>query len=143
MNQAVVKMKLKKGDLVAVIAGKDKGKQGKITEVILKDNKVVVEGVNIMKKHAKASQTNPQAGIISKQLGIHASNVMLVDPKSGKPTRVGRKSTKDGWVRVAKNSGTEIKEAMSASAKKSGAKSATSDKPASSATAKTAKAAAK
>ena len=135
MNQAVVKMKLKKGDLVAVIAGKDKGKQGKITEVILKDNKVVVEGVNIMKKHAKASQANPQAGIISKQLGIHASNVMLVDPKSGKPTRVGRKSTKDGWVRVAKNSGTEIKETMSSSAK-----SATSAKSAPSATKTAAKA---
>ena len=104
------KMKLKKGDLVIVIAGKDKGKQGQITEVVLKDNKVVVDGVNVMKKHAKASQQNPQAGIITKQLPIHASNVMLVDPKSGKPTRVGKKKTKDGFVRIAKNSGTEIKE---------------------------------
>ncbi len=104
------KMKLKKGDLVAVIAGKDKGKQGKITEVVLKDNKVIVEGVNVVKKHSKATQANPQGGILSKQLPIHASNVMLVDPKSGKPTRVGKKSTKDGWVRIAKNSGTEIKE---------------------------------
>lgn len=111
------KMKLKKGDLVAVIAGKDKGKQGQITEVILKDNKLVIEGVNVMKKHAKASQTNPQGGIITKQLPIHASNVMLVDPKSGKPTRVGKKSTKDGWVRVAKNSGTEIKETKASAAK--------------------------
>lgn len=113
----IKKMKLKKGDLVAVIAGKDKGKQGQITEVVLKDNKVVVEGVNVMKKHAKASQQNPQSGIITKQLPIHASNVMLVDPKSGKPTRVGKKSTKDGWVRIAKNSGTEIKETKVASAK--------------------------
>lgn len=111
------KMKLKKGDLVAVIAGKDKGKQGQITEVILKDNKVVVEGVNMVKKHQKATQQIPQGGIISKQLPIHASNVMLVDPKSGKPTRVGKKSTKDGWVRIAKNSGTEIKETKAAAAK--------------------------
>lgn len=111
------KMKLKKGDLVAVISGKDKGKQGKITEVILKDNKVIVEGVNVMKKHAKATQATPQGGIISKQLPIHASNVMLVDPKSGKPTRIGKKSTKDGWVRVAKNSGTEIKEAKASATK--------------------------
>ncbi len=108
------KMKLKKGDLVAVIAGKDKGKQGKITEVVLKDNKVVVEGVNVVKKHQKATQQIPQGGIITKQLPIHASNVMLVDPKSGKPTRVGKKSTKDGWVRIAKNSGTEIKETKAA-----------------------------
>ena len=108
------KMKLKKGDLVIVITGKDKGKQSKITEVVMKDNKVIVEGVNVMKKHAKASQQNPQAGIITKQLPIHASNVMLVDPKSGKPPRIGKKVTKDGSVRIAKNSGTEIKESKSA-----------------------------
>ena len=102
------KMKLKKGDLVIVITGKDKGKQGKITEVILKDNKVVVENVNVMKKHAKASQSNPQAGIITKQLPIHASNVMLVDPKTGKGTRVKVKVDDKGHkVRVAK-SGEEI-----------------------------------
>lgn len=111
------KMKLKKGDLVAVIAGKDKGKQGQITEVILKDNKVIVDGVNVMKKHAKSTQQNPTGGIISKQLPIHASNVMLVDPKSGKPTRVGKKKTKDGFVRIAKNSGTEIKETKAAASK--------------------------
>jgi len=108
------KMKLKKGDLVAVIAGKDKGKQGKITEVVLKDNKVVVEGVNMVKKHQKSSQTNPQVGIVSKQLPIHAAKVMLVDQKSAKLTAVGKKSTKDGWVRIAKNSGTEIKETKAA-----------------------------
>jgi large subunit ribosomal protein L24 len=111
------KMKLKKGDLVAVIAGKDKGKQGTITSVILKDNKVVVEGVNVVKKHAKASQTNPQGGIIEKQLPIHASNVMLVDPKTGKPTRVGKKVTKEGSVRIAKKSGVEIKETKASAAK--------------------------
>jgi large subunit ribosomal protein L24 len=109
------KMKLKKGDLVMVIAGKDKGKQGKITKVVLKDNKVIVENVNVMKKHAKASQSNPEAGIITKQLPIHASNVMLVDPKSGKPSRIGKMKAKDGhFVRFAKNSGTEIKESRAA-----------------------------
>jgi large subunit ribosomal protein L24 len=108
------KMKLKKGDLVAVIAGKDKGKQGKITEVVLKDNKVIVEGVNMVKKHSKASQTTA-AGIISKQLPIHASNVMLIDPKSGKPTRIGKKAEKNGsFVRFAKNSGTVITETKTA-----------------------------
>jgi large subunit ribosomal protein L24 len=107
------KMKLKKGDLVAVIAGKDKGKQGKVTEVVLKDNKVVVEGVNLVTKHSKASQGNA-GGITQKQLPIHASNVMLVDPKSGKPTRIGKKKTKDGFVRVAKNSGTDLVESKTA-----------------------------
>ena len=104
------KMKLKNGDLVIVIAGKDKGKQGKITNVYLKDNKVTVEGVNTVKRHKKATQANAQGGIIVKQLPVHASNVMLVDPKTGKPTRLGKKKTKDGMVRFAKASGTEIKE---------------------------------
>lgn len=102
------KMKLKKGDLVAVIAGKDKGKQGKILEVLTRDNKVVVEGMNVVKRHVKASAQNTEGGILAKSLPIHASNVMLVDPKTGKPTRVGKKKTKDGFVRVAKKSGTEI-----------------------------------
>jgi len=103
-----MKMKLKKGDLVAVISGKDKGKQGKITSVILKDNRVVVEGVNSVKRHVKPDQKNPQGGIILKQLSIHASNVMIVDSKTGKPSRIGKKKTKDGYVRIAKKSGTEI-----------------------------------
>ena len=103
-----MKMKLKTGDLVLVIAGKDKGKQGKITSVITKDNKVIVEGVNSVKRHLKASQTNPQGGIQLKQLPIHASNVMIVDPKTGKPSRIGKKKTKDGFVRIAKKSGTEL-----------------------------------
>lgn len=105
-----MKMKLKKGDLVTVIAGKDKGKQGKIIEVFLKDNKVSVEGVNSVKRHKKASQAGQEGGILVKILPIHASNVMMVDPKTGKPTRIGKKKTKDGMVRFAKASGTEIKE---------------------------------
>lgn len=107
------KMKLKKGDLVIVISGKDKGKQGKITEVILKDNKVVVEGVNNVTKHSKATQ-NAAGGITQKQLPIYASKVMLVDPKTGKPTRIGRKAVKDGFVRIAKKSGTELKDSKPA-----------------------------
>ena len=103
-----MKMKLKKGDLVLVISGKDKGKQGAITSVILKDRKVIVEGVNTVKRHMKASQTNPQGGIQMKQLPLHASKVMIVDPKTGKPSRIGKKKTKDGFVRIAKKSGTEL-----------------------------------
>jgi len=112
-----MKMKLKKGDLVAVISGKDKGKQGKITSVILKDNKVIVEGVNSVKRHVKPSQTNPQGGITMKLLPLHASKVMIVDPKTGKPTRIGKKKTKEGYVRIAKKSGTELTTAKSVSAK--------------------------
>ena len=105
-----MKFKVRKGDLVEVIAGKDKGKQGKIIEVFLKDNKVSVEGVNSVKRHKKASQAGQEGGILVKILPIHASNVMMVDPKTGKPTRIGKKKTKDGMVRFAKASGTEIKE---------------------------------
>ena len=115
--QTKQKMKLKTGDLVAVIAGKDKGKTGKITEVIAKHNKVVVEGMNQVKRHQKASQLNPQGGITVKTLPIHASNVMIVDPKTGKPSRIGKKAAKDGsFTRIAKKSGTELP-AASATAK--------------------------
>ena len=103
----LTKMKLKKGDLVQVITGKDKGKQGKITEVIREDNRVIVEGVNQAKRHKKATQQNPEGGIMVKTLTIHASNVMLVDPKSGKPTRIKLVKKNDLTVRVAK-SGAEI-----------------------------------
>jgi large subunit ribosomal protein L24 len=102
-----VKMKLKKGDLVQVIAGKDKGKQGKITEVVRDDNRVIVEGVNLVKRHKKATQQNPEGGIMMKNLSIHASNVMLLDPKSGKPTRVKLVMKNNQTIRVAK-SGAEI-----------------------------------
>lgn len=106
-TEKVVKMKLKKGDLVQVISGKDKGKQGKISEVIRAGNRVVVEGVNQVKRHKKATQQNPEGGIMVKTLSIHASNVMIVDPKSGKPTRVKLVKKGDTTLRVAK-SGAEI-----------------------------------
>ena len=100
---------LKAGDSVVVITGKDKGKTGKITKVFTKTNRVIVEGINIVKRHQKASMTQ-EPGIVTKEAPIHVSNVMMADPKDGKPTRVGYKVEKDGTkVRVAKRSGEVIK----------------------------------
>ncbi|MGE1102678.1 50S ribosomal protein L24 [Peribacillus simplex] len=98
-------MHVKKGDKVVVISGKDKGKQGTILSAYPKQNRVLVEGINIVKKHSKPSQLNPQGGIISREAAIHVSNVMPLDPKSGKPTRVGYKFENGKKVRVAKISG--------------------------------------
>ena len=100
-----MKLKLKKGDKVIVTTGKDKGKTGEITTVFPKENKVIVGGINMVKRHTKPSQESA-GGIISKEMPIHVSNVALVDPKTGKATRVGYKVEKDGHkVRVAKKSG--------------------------------------
>jgi large subunit ribosomal protein L24 len=96
---------VKKGDKVQVISGKDKGKQGVILEAFPKLNRVLVEGVNVVKKHAKPSQANPQGGILSQEAPIHVSNVMPLDPKTGAPTRVGYKLVDGKKVRVAKKSG--------------------------------------
>lgn len=101
-------MHVKKGDKVVVISGKDKGKQGTILSAYPKQNRVLVEGINIVKKHSKPSQINPQGGIISKEAAIHVSNVMPLDPKSGKPTRVGYKIENGKKVRVAKISGESL-----------------------------------
>jgi len=104
------KLKIRKGDLVQVIAGNSKGVQGKVLEVSVKSNRVVVEGANIVSKHTKPNATNPNGGIIKKEASIHISNVAYVDPKSGKPTRIGRKLNSDNkLVRIAKKSGEEIK----------------------------------
>ena len=104
------KIKIKKGDLVKVIAGNAKGVQGKVLEVLVDANRAVVEGANKVKKHTKPSAANPNGGIIEKEAAIHISNIALVDPKTGKPTRVGRKVNADGKiVRYAKKSGEEIK----------------------------------
>jgi large subunit ribosomal protein L24 len=97
--------KLKKDDEVIVIAGKDKGKKGKIMRMIPTENRVVVAGVNMVKRHQKPDRVNA-GGILMKEASLHISNVMLVDPKEGKPTRVGFKVMKDGKKsRVAKRSG--------------------------------------
>ncbi|GAA0323414.1 50S ribosomal protein L24 [Bacillus carboniphilus] len=101
-------MHVKKGDKVMVISGKDKGKTGVILAAYPKKNRVLVEGVNIVKKHAKPSQLNPQGGIISHEAAIHVSNVMPIDPKSGQPTRVGYTEVDGKKVRVAKKSGEKL-----------------------------------
>jgi large subunit ribosomal protein L24 len=104
------KLKIRKGDLVAVIAGDSKGSQGKVLEVIKEKSRAIVEGTNMVSKHTKPNAATPNGGIVKMEAAIHLSNLMLVDPKSGKPTRVGRQKNKAGkLVRVAKKSGEEIK----------------------------------
>lgn len=98
-------MHVKKGDKVMVISGKDKGKTGVILAAFPKKNRVLVEGINIVKKHSKPSQLNPQGGINDQEAAIHVSNVMPIDPKTGEPTRVGTKTVDGKKVRVAKKSG--------------------------------------
>ena len=105
-----VKLHIKKGDMVQVIAGDNKGKQGKVLKVEVSKQRAIVEGVNICKKATKPNAQNPQGGIIEKEASIHVSNLMVLDPKSGKPTKVGRKADAKGkLVRYAKKSGEEIK----------------------------------
>lgn len=102
------KMKIKKGDKVIVIAGKDKGKTGEVLKAIPTTSRLVVQGVNVVKKHNKPSQFSA-GGIEDKELSIHVSNVALADPKTGKPTRVGYKTLKDNKkVRIAKKSGETV-----------------------------------
>lgn len=107
----MTKLKLKKDDIVVVLAGTSKGKEGKIVKVIPSTNRAIVEGVNMVSKHTKPNAANPQGGIIKQEASINISNLMLVDPKSGNPTRVGRKrDEKTGkLVRFAKKSGEVIK----------------------------------
>ena len=101
----MLKLKLKKGDKVIVVTGKDKGKTGEITKVLVKESKVLVSGINMVKRHTKPTQENA-GGIISKEMPIHISNVAFIDPKTSKATRLGFKMDKDGRkVRVAKKSG--------------------------------------
>ena len=105
-----VKLHIKKGDMVQVIAGDNKGKQGKVLKVEVSKQRAIVEGVNICKKATKPNAQNPQGGIIEKEAPIHVSNLMVLDPKSGKPTKLGRKADAKGkLVRYAKKSGEEIK----------------------------------
>ena len=101
---------IKKNDTVVVLAGEDKGKTGKVLKVLVEKNRALVEGVNMVSKSTKPSAQNPQGGIVKQEAPIHISNLSLVDPKSGKATRVGIKVTEDGKkVRIAKKSGEEIK----------------------------------
>ena len=104
------KLHIKKGETVYVNAGNDKGKTGRVLRVLVSKNRAVVEGLNMVSKSAKPSAKHPQGGIIKMEAPIHVSNLNLLDPKSGKPTRVGRRKNEEGkTVRYSKKSGEEIK----------------------------------
>ncbi len=104
------KLHIKKGDTVYVNAGDDKGKTGRVLKVLVKERRAIVEGINMVSKSTKPSAKNPQGGIIKQEASINISNLNVVDPKSGKPTRIGRKLGADGTlVRYSKKSGEEIK----------------------------------
>lgn len=104
------KIHIKKGDTVYVNTGEDRGQQGRVLEVYPKQYRALVEGINMVSKHTKPNSDNPQGGIIQKEAPVHISNLMVVDPSSGEPTRVGRKPDKNGkLVRYSKKSGEDIK----------------------------------
>jgi large subunit ribosomal protein L24 len=106
----MAKLHIKKGDTVMVRTGEDKKKTGTVLKVLVKEQKAIVEGLNMVSKSQKPSAKYPQGGIIKQEAPIHISNLNVVDPKSGKPTRIGRKLNADGkLVRYAKKSGEEIK----------------------------------
>ena len=103
------KVHTRKDDTVIVLAGSDKGKTGKVLKVLVKDERAIVEGINIVSKSAKPSAKNPQGGIIKQEAPIHISNLSLIDPKRGKATRVAIKREGKKIIRIAKKSGEEIK----------------------------------
>ncbi len=104
------KLHIRKGDTVYVNAGEDKGKTGRVLKVLVKKNRAVVEGINMVSKSTKPSAKHPQGGIIKQEAPIHISNLNVLDPKSGKPTRIGRRRNTEGTlVRYSKKSGEEIK----------------------------------
>ncbi|MEY3260032.1 MAG: hypothetical protein RIT46_861 [Pseudomonadota bacterium] len=100
--------KIKKGDRVVVLAGRDKGRQGQVLRVLPKDDRLFVGGINMVQRHTRPSQGDPQGGIKNKEASLHVSNVALLDPKTGAATRVGFKIEGDKKVRVAKKSGEVI-----------------------------------
>tara|TARA_B100001758_G_scaffold247754_1_gene266965 strand:+ start:5567 stop:5890 length:324 start_codon:yes stop_codon:yes gene_type:complete len=107
----MAKIKIRKNDIVIVSTGNSKGIKGKVIKVFPKENKAVVEGVNLVSKHTKPNAANPQGGIIKQEAKIHISNLILIDPKSGEPTKVGRiRDEKSGkLVRISKKTGEVIK----------------------------------
>jgi len=106
----MTKLHIKKGDSVIVLSGEDKGKKGKVLQVLREKERAIVEGVNIVTKSSKPSAKHPQGGFVKVEAPIHISNLSLVDPKSGKATRIAIKTNEDGKkVRIAKKSGEEIK----------------------------------
>ena len=107
----MIKIRIKKDDIVRVIAGTSKGKEGKIIKVFRKQYRAIVEGVNMVSKHTKPNAANPQGGILKQEATIHISNLMLIDSKSGSPTRIGRRldSKTNKLIRYSKKSGEVIK----------------------------------
>jgi large subunit ribosomal protein L24 len=104
------KLHIKKGDTVMVITGESKGQKGRVLEVDRKKDRAIVENVNMVSKHTKPHSKAPQGGIVKKEAPIHLSNLMLIDPSSGKPTRIGKKlNEKSKLMRYSKKSGEEIK----------------------------------
>lgn len=104
------KLHIKKGDMVFVNAGDNKGQQGRVLEVIVDKDRAIVEGINMVSKHTKPNAKNQQGGIVKKEASVHISNLNLLDPTSGKPTRIGRKlNNNNKLVRYSKKSGEEIK----------------------------------
>jgi large subunit ribosomal protein L24 len=104
------KLKIRKGDTVIVISGNYKGKQGRVLTILKEKNKAIVEGINVITKHSKPSKDNPDGGIIKKEAPVNISNLMLIDPKTSQPSKVGRKIDENGkMVRYSKKSGEVIK----------------------------------
>ena len=104
------KLHIKKNDTVIVLAGEDKGKTGKVLKVLKDEQRAIVEGINMVNKSTKPNAKNPQGGFVKQEASIHISNISLIDPKSGKATRVAIQKNEDGKkVRIAKKSGEEIK----------------------------------
>lgn len=107
------KLHIKKGDEVKVLAGRERGKSGKVLKIVHKTDKhtgavqsrAIIEGLNLVTKHRRPDQQNPQGSVVEIEAPIHVSNLMLIDPKSSEPTRIGRTKTENGWVRVSKKSG--------------------------------------
>ena len=105
----MIKLHIRKGDNVIVLAGRDKGKTGKVQKVLVSEQRAIVEGINMVSKSTKPSAQNPQGGIVKQEAPIHISNLSLIDPKSGKATRVSVKHDGKNVIRIAKKSGEEIK----------------------------------
>ncbi|MBQ3805288.1 MAG: 50S ribosomal protein L24 [Prevotella sp.] len=105
----MIKLHIRKGDNVIVLTGRDKGKTGKVQKVLVEEQRAIVEGINMVSKSQKPSAQNPQGGIVKQEAPIHISNLSLIDPKSGKATRVSIKHEGKNVIRIAKKSGEEIK----------------------------------
>ena len=101
-------MRIKKGDIVKVICGDDKGKQGRVLTILIEKERAIVEGVNFISRHTKPSQQDPKGGILKKEAPVHISNLMMVDPKTSDPVRIGRKKVDNKIVRYSKKSGEVI-----------------------------------